>query len=1326
MHVSYAPNVVDHEVMSEVSLPRPNPRPSSTSKIMIGRRKPSGLPPNQSSVSNASLISGLSGSYVGSIKNTLPVGPVGKAMVRVGGTATPNRGPGRFVSVNLGKNTGAEAVARQTQMVMKNLKNFQDGLLQSSGLDMTPPRSLSQGVELPRSYSQTRDNENMPSYIPSVQSNSPARSRLPLSPLKNMNNLVLNEISQEFSPSPVKRVAGREMFVNRVVTEPIVETAAHDMITSTSAKAYVSIARMDVSEYARKDATKQAMEAPVADTSDENTEEVDVLVRNLPRPSDSFQPTPARFANINGKKSTRKIKAFRKNPKETVECVNNDEVEEDNEVEEDSEVGGTNNVKKPFKPGVGRPSEADLGFVPPTRAPSVMSEVTFNFKKPSLIAAPPKVSGTKRKEAPEVNDTLQGECRYLQSWIPRLRNKRLYVEGDLLDLDNSSRGVGQDQRWVTSKIVKRHSSNRVATKKGTVYVLEGQLVVRNVEGDNVVGDAPTPNFILDKFNDGFPENWERLTNHWIKFNDQNSINAVNMSIFNSTRMTNMSMTNMTAFENISSISAANASRYLTSRPKVPDSQVTFNNGPNLSTLPEEEQDLTRPQVEVVVDRTTTSRSRSNKGKSGAKTSTGRDNSDHRSRSPLRKEDQVEGAGSPQAEHRSRSKTVRQNNNSRRKEVRDTSPVANLLEVTMSMHDFTLLRAKTYTNIVTVNKKKNYNCHFCEFLTTIFLTLKNHIKEHHLDEGVTSNPLPAPRSQSDESVLATPTPAKPKPRRSSFSPTKIAQARLADDRTQPTTEEQLANGTVAKNNLHCKECNFETKSKAGFTSHMKSKKHVERMKNGRSRSRRSSDRIQTAQLKSTEKSRSEAVKVADASEGSDSKSPRSKTNRSRSSPKSKSRSKSRKCLSPERSKSPPQFIPPPSKGSSSDKSKRRQSHIPGLGTFVCFACDISSNEDLEMFNHLMSSGHGRKVKTCVEKRYLSCNVCLHFTNRKDDFIKHMRSEKHIQTLTKIKGGNLEKQDVLEKAVEINKSLEENLRNTKKQSSFGRNIKKPKALTRKSCEYGTPEEIVEEAVPSKRPHNSRKPKHQVNESLRRTVLNPFKRVELEDPPVRNIVKSTEDILEKMSANPKTVVKQKQQNVDALKEFNENHEDDIFDEPNKSKSKSTLLKPSTKTLLSQESDSDSDSEQDISVHSARTPMTSYFGKSGLRTTTPMLNQDKTPGILTQDSPTVTVNGEGFQAQAYIQKKVAEQAKDSRKLKRNKLATALVSKVVSRSQADKQVDQSSQIINTVRNHTANIDEEEDQADDWFDDDDLSLSKNLSCDPGAGLLELLSRQPDK
>ena len=73
--------------------------------------------------------------------------------------------------------------------------------------------------------------------------------------------------------------------------------------------------------------------------------------------------------------------------------------------------------------------------------------------------------------------------------------------------------------------------------------------------------------------------------------------------------------------------------------------------------------------------------------------------------------------------------------------------------------------------------------------------------------------------------------------------------------------------------------------------------------------------------------------------------------------------------------------------------------------------------------------------------------------------------------------------------------------------------------------------------------------------------------------------------------------------------------------------------------------------------------------------------------------------------------------------MTSALVSKVVSRTQADKMVDESSQVITTITNHTAgvsqNTGEDDDEADDWFED---VQEKNLSCDPGAGLLELLAK----
>ena len=306
------------------------------------------------------------------------------------------------MSVYLDRNTGAEEVAKQTELVMNNLKNLQNCALFTAGLNLAPPRS----------YSQTSDKENM--ARPRVQSNSPSRQqgRLPFSPVKKGNQPQLHEIRQEFSPiSPVKCVAGREMFDNTVDTEPMVETGsqpvAPDIITSTSAKAYVSLARVDVAQLAMaiKNAAKQAAAA-----LDNEEDEDDVFVKNLPMPGD-FQPTPAIFSKRNTK-----VGATRKKVAEIEEPAN-DEKEVETEVDRV--------IKKPFKPGVSRPSEADMGFFPTTKAPSEVSEVTLNFKKPTSTVTK-KGSGTKRKEAPEHSDALQAECRYLQSWMPRLRNKRLY------------------------------------------------------------------------------------------------------------------------------------------------------------------------------------------------------------------------------------------------------------------------------------------------------------------------------------------------------------------------------------------------------------------------------------------------------------------------------------------------------------------------------------------------------------------------------------------------------------------------------------------------------------------------------------------------------------------------------------------------------------------------------------------------------------------------------------------------------------------------------------------------------------------------------------
>jgi len=219
----------------------------------------------------------------------------------------------------------------------------------------------------------------------------------------------------------------------------------------------------------------------------------------------------------------------------------------------------------------------------------------------------------------------------------------------------------------------------------------------------------------------------------------------------------------------------------------------------------------------------------------------------------------------------------------------------------------------------------------------------------------------------------------------------------------------------------------------------------------------------------------------------------------------------------------------------------------------------------------------------------------------------------------------------------------------------------------------------------------------ESLRRTVLNPFKKISLTTVVEQEPVKDVGEILKKVSAKPKTV-KERIQNADAMKEFNENHEDDVFDVPSKKSSVLANLKVSTKsTLLSQ--DPDSDSDQDISVHSARTPVTAYFGKSSLRD----LNADRTPGIFAQpESPTVLTANNGFQRQAYIQRTLSDRNKVDRKKKKNALVTTL-NTVSSRTKMDKLVDQSTKVIETMGQHVArrSVDEEDEDEDDWFGDDD-------------------------
>merc|ERR1712079_495704 len=207
----------------------------------------------------------------------------------------------------------------------------------------------------------------------------------------------------------------------------------------------------------------------------------------------------------------------------------------------------------------------------------------------------------------------------------------------------------------------------------------------------------------------------------------------------------------------------------------------------------------------------------------------------------------------------------------------------------------------------------------------------------------------------------------------------------------------------------------------------------------------------------------------------------------------------------------------------------------------------------------------------------------------------------------------------------------------------------------------------------------------------VPNPFKKPSL----VENDNNETEpvnvgEILKKISVKPKTV-KQRLQNAEAMKEYNENHEDDIFGEQPSSKSSKISLKASKTTLLN---DPDSDSDQDISVHSARTPVTAYFGPSSRRD----LENDRTPGFLSQpDSPSVLPSN-GFQRQAFIQRNLAERNKGDAERKRKKKAFAsTLTAVVSRSNMDRMADQSTKMIGRMTQKAAGRGPE----DDYFEEED-------------------------
>ena len=685
------------------------------------------------------------------------------------------------------------------------------------------------------------------------------------------------------------------------------------------------------------------------------------------------------------------------------------------------------------------------------KPPSELSEVTF--KQPTIPISKP----SKRKQAPVPTETLESESRYLHSWIPRMKKGKLYVEGEYIDFDASrDTSSEENRRYVTSRIVSRISSNRITTKK-RVYVLEGPLVIKDFEQEK---QSPTPLFILDKFRSGFPENWEKILNHWAKFDERNKLNISNMSLISSTLLSNYTVlgNTITSLSNVSAINGVNGSHFI--------------------------QNKTASSAHLSICRR-----------------------DPISVSPVP-------ALSPEAE-----------------EERGEVPVEKMV-----------------------------------------------VEEEEEEES---------GGQSEDDRMGSETRAK------------VAEPREAEEEVEKSTEAVQDVEKVIGDEYRCEACQFNAKRQHGLNVHLKSKKHakVVTMKKGQS-----DDPSDSRKKNTPPASVPVAVPVAVPAEA-------------------------------------PAEAPAP---------EENAVDVPENVRYSCFLCGFGSESSVLMMEHFEAEGHppGTGTGGSSGTKKILCRVCDIYFSRKNLLESHLKSKKHKQnevrwdtekkekekkkpssgnnpkSSMKIKGkepskvklvkknktegelnGNkskennkhVEKEKVKPAKGESEKSKENdetapknkvtnNVSNTLNQSIFGRVRKQNKRYNRDSCLYNTPPDPTDQ--------DQEQPDQSVQRpevSLRRVVLNPFRKKPVPSAEKEAAKKPTKDIgeiLKKVSANPKTV-KQRLQNAEAFKNFNEDHEDDLFEEQSSARAGSGLLKTTTKsTLLSQ--DPDSDSEAEISIHSARTPVT------------------------------------------------------------------------------------------------------------------------------------------
>jgi len=324
-----------------------------------------------------------------------------------------------------------------------------------------------------------------------------------------------------------------------------------------------------------------------------------------------------------------------------------------------------------------------------------------------------------------------------------MKKKRLHIGGQLLDLNSDDPNRHRGQRWVTTKIVKRISARKVATKKSH-YVLEGPLEAN--PPDNSDGDTgDTPIFIIDKFADGFPSNWDLLVKRWIELRSSSELTKINNNsyiaaaneLMNSTTTCNVSgipgsPSNMSTISNLSSTASSSVL------------QVT--KGGCVSILGQSS--ILQPKIPsyvVVHDDTCKSESPTKKVSEPApvpsyglsppgESSLGSQTEQKERTMSIRKSRRILVTPSPQSTKMDHKKVP--------KEVpleQDEDPPLNK---TMTMSDISKMRAKTYQNISIRGKKKYYKCNMCDFKATQFKRLILHLKKAHFETVPTPCKSPA--------------------------------------------------------------------------------------------------------------------------------------------------------------------------------------------------------------------------------------------------------------------------------------------------------------------------------------------------------------------------------------------------------------------------------------------------------------------------------------------------------------------------------------------------------------------------------------------------------